>query len=157
MPPVTPAANLNAQRRAMRGQYDPNDTRDLKLDFYIYEAQATALAVGASTNDSVQIEADSDFILQKLTAQAIGSAAGAVQANPLCLIQITDTGSGRQMMSAPIPVLSFFGTGQLPFILPNPKKFMRNSTIQVAFTSYEPTLAITLRLAFIGYKIYTNL
>lgn len=128
-----------------------------RRDFYVYESQTLAIAVGASTNDTIAIEADSDFILQKLTYQA--DIAGATQTDssrliPNVLIQITDTGSGRQLMQEPISVASFFGTGMLPFILPNPRLFMRNSTIQIAFTSFEAAITPNVRLAFIGYKVY---
>ena len=47
-----------------------------RRDFYIYEAFVAALGVGLSANDVINIEADSDFILQKLTFHAdIGGAA----------------------------------------------------------------------------------
>ncbi len=128
-----------------------------RRDFYIYEAETLVLAVGGNANDTIQIEADSDFILQKLTYEA--DIAGAAQtANtrivPNVLVQLTDTGSGRQLMQNPIPIPSFFGIGSIPFILPNPRLFMRNSTIQVAFTSFEAAITPSVRLAFIGYKIY---
>ena len=128
-----------------------------RRDFYIYEAETIAIGVGILTNDTIAIEADSDFILQKLTYQA--DLAGVAQTDasrviPNVLLQITDTGSGRQLMQNPIPIPSFFGTGRVPFILPNPRLFMRNSTIQIAFTSFEAAATPTVRLAFIGYKIY---
>lgn len=128
-----------------------------RRDFYIYEAAVAALGVGLSANDVINIEADSDFILQKLTYQA--DLAGVAQLDgtrviPNVLVQLTDTGSGRQLMQNPIPIPSFFGIGAIPFILPNPRLFMRNSTIQIAFTSFEVAATPTVRLAFIGYKIY---
>lgn len=156
----TPAQNIAAQaRNRMRAQMDnPEQVDSVRRDFYIYAAQCTALAIGASVNTSIQIEADSEFILQKLSFQCVNGATNAAVAAPNLTVQITDTGSGRQLMQTPIPVVSFFGTGQLPFILPNPKLFMRNSTIQIAFTSTEIGGGITqtCRLAFIGYKIYTT-
>ena len=128
-----------------------------RRDFYVYEAETIAIAVGASTNDTISIEADSDFILQKLTYLAtVGDvqSTDATRIIPNVLIQITDTGSGRQLMQDAIPVSSFFGSGMLPFILPNPRLFMRNSTIQIAYTSFETAAVDDVRLAFIGYKIY---
>lgn len=150
---------MSVPRNRMRqmlpgGDYNPEDTANFRRDFYIYEADSGVVAAAASSNDTVTIEADSDFMLQKLSFFAINTAATTVVASPLMFCQITDTGSGRQLMSAPIPVPSFFGTGQLPFILPNPRKFMRNSTIQVAFTSFEAATSLRVRLAFIGYKVY---
>jgi hypothetical protein len=133
------------------------DPVDRRRDFYIYEARAAAIATGASVNDVINIEADSDFILQKLTYSA--DIAGVAQLEstrivPNVSVQIVDTGSGRQLMQNPIPIAAFFGSGELPFILPNPRLFMRNSTIQIAFTSFEVAITPNIDLAFIGYKIY---
>ena len=130
-----------------------------RRDFYIYEAEALLLAPGGSANDEVNIEADSDFLIQKFAFQAdIAAAAYTDSTRPIpnITVQLIDSGSGRQLMNNPIPVSSFMGTGELPFILSNPRKFLRNSTIQVAFTSFEAGGGNTynLRLAFIGYKIY---
>lgn len=139
------------------GSVNPEQVRTKRRDFYIYEAEAIGLASGASTNDVVNIEADSNFILQKLAYQAdIAAAAFVAETRPIpnVTLQIIDTGSGRQLMQNPIPIPSFFGTGELPFILPNPRLFMRNSTIQVAFTNFDATVTYNIRLAFIGYKVY---
>lgn len=167
--------------RGMRGLGEPNIDRtqetpgpdqqylSRRRDFYVYEAQALAAAltagVGIQVTDTIQIEADSNFILQKWTyhcqapaATAIASAAvGLVDSQriiPAASVQLIDTGSGRQLMQNPIPIPSLFGTGELPFILPNPRLFQRNSTIQVVFTNFDATNAWTIRLAFIGYKVY---
>ena len=140
-----------------RRNYNPEDVQAVRRDFYIYEAEALALASGASANDIVAIEADSDFIMQKLTYQADIAAAAYTDSTrpiPLITIQLIDSGSGRQLMQNPIPVSSFMGNGELPFILPNPRKFLRNSTIQVAFTNFDAATTYNIRLAFIGYKIY---
>ena len=73
---------------------------------------------------------------------------------PNVSVQLTDTGSGRQLMQNPIPIPSIFGWGELPYVLDNPRKFDRNSTIQVAFANFDTAIAYNVRLAFIGYKIY---
>jgi len=128
-----------------------------RRDFYIYEAEALAIAPAGSANDIINIEADSDFILQKFAYESDIAAAAYVfntKPIPLITIQLIDSGSGRQLMQNPIPVASFMGDGQLPFILPNPRKFLRNSTIQVAFTNFDAAVTYNIRLAFIGYKIY---
>ncbi len=137
--------------------YDPEKIDLTRRDFYIYEAEALALVAGANANDIINIEADSDFILQKFAYEAdIAAAAYTFTTNPIPLItiQLIDSGSGRQLMQNPIPVNSFMGDGQLPFILPNPRKFLRNSTIQVAFNNFDAAVTYNIRLAFIGYKIY---
>ena len=141
----------------MNGNRPWENVANRRRDFYVYEAQTLAIAVGGSATDTIDIEADSIFILQKLAYEA--DLAGAAQTAetrvvPNVLIQITDTGSGRQLMQEPIPIPSIFGTGELPFILPNPRLFMRNSTINIAFTSFEAVNTPNIRLAFIGYKLY---
>ena len=140
-------------------QNDPENVDRTRRDFYIYEAESLGLVPGGNSNDIINIEADSDFLLQKFAYQTdIAAAAYTFQNTPIpnISIQLIDSGSGRQLMQNPIPVSSFMGNGQLPFILPNPRKFLRNSTIQVAFTSFEAGAGTTynIRLAFIGYKIY---
>ena len=158
--------------RGLRGMGDngapPGITYNFRRDIYVYEAQTTLgtpLPASGTQTDTIQIEADADFYLQKLTYHCQAPAATAIATDavglvasqriiPPVAIQITDTGSGRQMMQNPIPIPSLFGTGELPFILPNPRLFMRNSTIQVAFTNLDATNAYTVRLAFIGFKDY---
>ena len=136
---------------------NPEKVDNVRRDFYTYEAEALALASTGSANDIINIEADSDFILQKLTYQADIAAAAFLDSTrpiPNVSIQLIDSGSGRQLMQNPIPIPSLFGTGELPFILPNPRKFLRNSTIQIAFTNFDAAATYNIRLAFIGYKIY---
>lgn len=136
---------------------DPENVDNFRRDFYVYEAESLGIIAGGTSNDVINIEADSDFILQKMTYEAdIAAAAYTFTTNPIPLItiQITDTGSGRQLMQNPIPVNSFMGDGKLPFYLPNPRKFLRNSTIQIAFVNFDAAVTYNIRLAFIGYKIY---
>ncbi len=136
---------------------NPESVDNVRRDFYTYEAEALALAFGGSANDVINIEADSDFIMQKLSFQAdIAGAAftDSTRVIPNISVQLVDTGSGRQLMQNPIPIPSMFGWGELPFVLDNPRKFLRNSTIQVAFTNFDAAVTYNIRLAFIGYKIY---
>lgn len=128
-----------------------------KRDFFVYTAQTIALPVAGNATATIQIQADADFILQKLSYQA--DLAGVAQTDagriiPNASVQITDTGSNRQLFFTPVPISSIFGTGQLPFILPNPRLFIKTSVIQIDFTSFEAAVTPTIRLAFIGYKFY---
>ena len=148
---------VNALVRKAMAMNDPENVDLIRRDWYTYEAEALALAPAASANDVINIEADSDFMLMKLSFQA--DIAGAAQTDstrviPNAVVQLVDTGSGRQLMQNPIPIPSIFGWGELPFVLDNPRKFLRNSTIQVAFTSFDAAATYNTRLAFIGYKIY---
>lgn len=148
---------VNALVRKAVALNDPENVDLLRRDFYTYEAESLGLVAGGSSNDVINIEADSDFIMQKLSFQA--DIAGAAQTDgtrviPNVVVQLVDTGSGRQLMQNPIPIPNIFGWGELPFVLDNPRKFLRNSTIQIAFTSFDAAVDYNIRLAFIGYKIY---
>ena len=148
-----------AVRRAMERD-SPENVDSKRRDFYVYEAQTTAgtpIPFGGTDEDVINIEADSVFILEKLSFQAdIAGAAftDSTRVIPNVSVQLTDTGSGRQLMQNPIPIPSIFGWGELPFVLDHPRKFERNSTIQVAFANFDAAVAYNVRLAFIGYKIY---
>ena len=127
-------------------------------DFFVYEAEVVAIPIaGGVATDTIQIQADADFIWQKATYQADIAGAAVTDATrviPNVLVQITDTGSNRQLFFNPLPIPNIFGTGRVPFILPNPRLFIKTSTIQIDFTSFEAAITPTIRLSFIGYKFY---
>ena len=131
--------------------------RVLDKDFYGYQSNVASIAPAANATDTINIQANSDFILQKLVFFADIAAAAqtaSTQVLPLVTVQITDTGSGRQIFSDPMPIPMIFGTGQLPFILPNPRRFAANSTIQISYTNYDAASTYQLFLGLIGVKIY---
>jgi len=126
-------------------------------DFYIYQEDFAAVAPNNSATGSIQIQADSDFILQKLTYFAdIAAAAQTADSRvvPLMTLQIIDTGSGRNLIETPAPIPSFFGTGELPFILPTPRVFFARSTITLNVANFDAAATYNLKLSFIGYKAY---
>lgn len=138
-------------------EYEKTIGGRINRDFFVYTARADAIAVGGNETDTVQIQADADFILQKLTYHTDLAGALAIDSDrviPNVSVQLTDTGSNRQLFFNPVPIPSIFGTGQLPFILPNPRLFRKTSVIQVDFTSFEAAATPNIQLAFIGYKYY---
>jgi len=131
--------------------------REFAKDFYTYQSEITSIAAGANASDNINIQADSDFILYKLSFFADIGAAGQTadtRVLPLVTIQITDTGSGRQVFDGPLPIPAIFGDGQLPFILPSPRRFAANSTIALSYANYDAADTYQLFLAFVGLKIY---
>jgi len=133
---------------------------NLKSEFFTYSTLFTSIANGVTQTQSVNIQADSFFTIQKLAWMA-DLAGAAVTAStvvvPLVKVLITDTGSGRQLMDQAIPLSTIFGTGQLPFILPTPRIIQPSSTLQVQVTNYSAATTYTnLMLAFIGAKTYTR-
>jgi hypothetical protein len=129
----------------------------LRRDFFVYTVFSDDLAAGAADNKAIQIQADSDFELQKLTFFA--DIAGAAQTEssrvlPLITVQLTDTGTGRQLFNAPIAIPALFGDGRIPFILPTTKLFSKNSSVTVALSNFSAATTYDLRLFLIGSKIF---
>ncbi len=125
-------------------------------DHFVYKAIATALAPAASQTATINIEADAEFVAVKFSYFA--DIAGAAQTAdskvvPLVRIRIVDSGSGRQLQNAAIPLDSIAGSGQLPFVLPIPRRFKPSSTVQVTFENYSAaTTYANVELVMIGYK-----
>lgn len=126
-------------------------------DFFVYTATFAALAPAAVATQNIQIQANSAFKWQKSTYQAdIAAAAYTSGAVPIpnVQIQITDSGTGRQLFSSALPVIGIFGNGGLPFILPQNRIFMERSNIQITATNFDAAVTYNLRLMLIGTKIF---
>lgn len=143
------------QNFKVKGEIMNGNEQNVVRDFFVYSATFSSLANGTSATQSINIQADSDFIVQKMAYFA--DIAAAVQTDssrviPLCTIQITDQGSGRNLMDSPQPVSSICGTGQIPFILPNPKLFLARSTVVITAANFSAGTTYNLRISFIGHK-----
>jgi hypothetical protein len=126
-------------------------------DFYVYALEIASLANGANTTGNINIKSDSDFELQKLSFFADISDATQTDASrviPLVTAQITDSGSGRQLFDSALPIGAIFGDGRLPFILPTPKLFAKNTNISVNLSNYSNASTYGFTLLFIGRKIF---
>jgi len=126
-------------------------------DFFIYGANFLAVGAGLTQTVLLNIQADSDFEVQKLCFASDLNAAAQTDATrtvPKCSLIILDTGSGRQMMNQAIDLTTFFGDGQNPFILPTPKTFRANTSVSLALTNYSAAEIYNVRLSLIGVKIF---
>ncbi len=127
-------------------------------DFFIYELDFAAVAsAGGTAQSSFTVQADSNFLWQQGCFFADVDAAGETNDTrvlPLMTVVIQDTASGRQLSSQPVPVVSQFGYGSLPFILPSPRFFRANSQVTVTVTNYDAADDYNLRLSFIGTKFF---
>lgn len=128
-------------------------------DLFTYEVDFSALANGASSTGTIQVEAQSDFLWQKATYFADIAAAAQTDSSriiPLCTVLLTDSGSARQLMNSAVPVSSMFGTGESPFILTVPKKFMARTSITIQVANFSAATTYNIRLSFIGVKLFRS-
>ena len=123
----------------------------------MYTVPLTVLAPNTAIDVAIQVQADSDFELQKLSYFsdiALAAEQEATRDLPLITVQITDTGTGRQMFSAPVSIPALFGDGRIPFILPTTKKFSANSSVVFSFSNYSAATTYNLRAFMIGAKLF---
>ena len=98
------------------------------------------LAAAASATQPLTFQSNSYFEAWKLTFFA--TLDGATQPNldniqvPVSVF-ISDTGSGKQLMNAPVPLSDIAGPGRLPFIVPGKRIFLPNSTVTFTFANFD--------------------
>ena len=154
------AENVNVQNRLV----SLISSKTIQPIPYTYNAvywvtgAANALAAGAvNVPVNVNIQADADFLILTQTYDC-NTANAARNSNSLVIpnasVILTDTGSGYQMMDQAVSVPNIFGSGQFPFVLPQPKLMPAKSTLQVLMSNYDAAAGYNIRLSFNGVKLY---
>lgn len=128
-------------------------------EFFTYSTgRLDALTAGATINTSIVIQADSDFVVEKLTMVTdLAGAAYTVSTAPIpnATVLLTASGSGQQLMNTPFALGALFGNGQLPFILPYPRVLRANSQLQIQIVNFDAAVATArITLCFHGRKVY---
>lgn len=120
---------------------------------------ATALAANASAESDMQINADSDFVVQEANMQAF-TAADTPETVPDYLVNIVLTGSGRQIMNQAQHVCNYFGAysgaNSLQNFerLPYPILLTANTTVAVTLTNRSAAAANRVDCMFRGFKVF---
>lgn len=127
--------------------------RKIVLDHFVYRARFVNLLAGANGQVTIPIQADSDF-LWVATSFVVFTAANTIDPAPDMEFSVIDTGSGRQLQDAPMHVLNATGNGQWPFILPEPKIFSGNGSIQVSVTDLSAVAKARVEFSLLGSKIF---
>jgi hypothetical protein len=118
---------------------------------------ANNIAAAATATVNVQIDAGAPFLImtQSYDANSLNAArATATQVVPNAIVLLTDTGSNRTLMDVATPITNIFGTGQFPYVLPEPKLMQANSQLQCQITNIDVAAGYNIRLSFNGYKLY---
>lgn len=123
---------------------------------YIYQYTGASIPALGVQAGQINFQSDSVFILQAQSAFfATGNAITfSTQPAANCSVLTTDTGSGKQLQSAAVPVFSIFGTGQFPFILPTPYLWAAKSTMTLQISNLDAATAYVPNFSFIGIKLY---
>ncbi|MDE2233833.1 MAG: hypothetical protein KGJ90_07070, partial [Patescibacteria group bacterium] len=123
--------------------------------FYLYPVQALSLAAAGVATVNLQFQNDAPFYCLQIVGEAYTTATPpALVSNPSVLVNIIDSGSNFPLFASPVNMEQMSGTAQLPYVLPMPYRFNRNSTAVFQITNnYNATLSIYLVLG--GYKKFT--
>lgn len=114
------------------------------------------LAPGAAAICNVSIEQDSAFEWVMSTCSASVNGGDTVAGNAANIaIQISDSGSGRNLFNEPLPMGLVAGDGRFAYLLPFPRRFLARSSITISMVNYD-TATTYKDIAFnmIGRKIY---
>lgn len=141
--------------------YKPTYEFDQNVAFDVFDYTFplfAALAAAATAQQQLLIQNDSDFECRRISWYAtIANAAFVSAAIPVPSVTaiITDSGSGRNLENAAVP-LSQIGYGPLqePFDLPWPKIFTRNSTVTLTLANFDAAASYNLRVTMHGRKIF---
>ena len=127
--------------------------RKIRLDQFVYRVRFTTFLANATNTQTIAIQSDSDF-LWVATSLIVMTAVNTPDITPDMEMSVIDSGSGRQLQDAPVHVLNITGNGQWPFVLPEPKVFVGNGSIQVTVTDLSAVAKARVEFSFLGSKIF---
>lgn len=142
-------------------QYLPPDLRyradgtPRPKDFFTYGVQFLPLTAGTAQTQTVQINTDADFLLVMACAIARTDSTDAIALNPPVTVQLESTGSGRLFSNVALDFDAFYGTAQLPGIVPYPKVLDAGAQLATRLTHLNGGGAdLDIRVAYHGVKIF---
>ncbi len=121
---------------------------------FVYAADFLPLTGNTTDSRNVDIDGDAPFVWCAATFSAF-STAGAPLTAPNILLRIRPETIQRELMSAPVHLISAFGTGERPHQLYVPLELAPKSVLTVEADS-ETATDINLRLSFIGVKLFAR-
>lgn len=123
--------------------------------YYAYELDASPVPLGGgSAQVATQINSDSHFLAEVVTAVVTSIDNQTVVAAPVMTVQLQNTGDDQNWFQSAVWLTNFAGTAQLPFPLPFPRLLKASSVLTAVFTNFDTGNARTVRLTIHGFKIY---
>jgi hypothetical protein len=152
-------SQLQAQLAVLNAQFAQNSPSANYADaFFAYVASFGSLAPVTTAQVALVIQSDSDF--EWLKTSYYTNKDGATTPIPSDVdvplsIQITDSGNGQQIFSAPTPYQTVAGRSGLPFVNPVSRLFVANSTIQLVTTNFDAADTYdNITFVLLGRKIW---
>lgn len=135
----------------------PKGATGLAIDYFAYGTDfvgATQIGAGATVTNPINIQNDSAFcILSAVLVETATDNLTFLAQRPL-MVNLQDSGSGRNLSSTPVHADNWFGTAELPKYWDVPKILGPNSTFNVTVQNLDPVNARIVRVTFHGFKIF---
>lgn len=144
--------------------------KDYNLSFFTFNVEFLPATLNTFTNGSFLVQNDSAFVLTRtsyvatltdnitpVNAVTIPAPAATLLTYGIAapfLINLTDSGSGRQFSNIDTHIDNWFGDAQQPFFWPSPQVLDPNSNVTVRIQNLSTTVSYNVRCAFIGYKVF---
>ena len=133
---------------------------------YWYVSTFTNLLHATTQNNTLQIQSDADFEVQKIMGVAsqfinTPSSAGGIDVlmgakYPGVLINITNSNSGEKWSNEPVSINAMFGIAEEPMVLPQTKLLSRNPVLLIDAQNITATLDFAaVNIVLFGRKLYT--
>jgi hypothetical protein len=145
-------ARLAAQAQPPPRRPDPEEVKFWSVYSFQIGTFASPVAAGAQFTANVNINSDSDFLLQHITAEITTNVGVATARNGT--IQLTDTSSNVYLFDQPQRINNVCGTAQLPYILGTPRILPANSTFLLTFQNTEAATACVGFFCLLGRKLF---
>lgn len=157
---MPPAARIPAQALldAVRGGaypfWFPPEAQGLAMDYFVYGTDFAPLAVSATTTQSIQINADSAFMILSAVMVETATDNTTFMANRPLLASLSTGGAAMSLSNTPIHANNWFGTAEEPKYWDVPKILLPNTTFNITLQNLEAT-ARNVRVAFHGFKLFS--
>ena len=147
--------------------------REFKLSFFTYNVEYLPATASVFTSGSFIVQNDSAFVLTRSSYIAVLASDNKTPVNVVTvpapattlltlgvcspfLVNIVDSGSGRQFSNIDTHIDNWYGNANLPYYWPNPQIFAPNSNVTIRLQNLD-TINYNVRLAHHGYKVFGDL
>lgn len=136
-----------------------NEKRYEWADFFVYATDPLgfSLTSGQQLNRVIQLDADSDFNVMRMTGYAEPNGATFPLADnimPQISVLLVDGMTSRNLFNNPLAWGAIIGTGKLPLVLPQYRVFARNGTIILQLANFSSVTYNNIQIALEGVKLF---
>lgn len=139
---------------ALYGEVLPQWIKSRKKEYFALGNSFLPLPAGTALVRNVSVQDDADFLCVCAVAVVTQDDNTTFLANRPLTVEISDSGSGRNLQNVLQHFDNIFGTAQLPAYWPLPALFKRGSSMATTVTSLDLVNDLNIYFAYLGFKIF---